>query len=74
MSRGAERMPCWVNFGNLQPFRAETRRKLHKYAKETDAAASVSYFFIMNRQFRRYSLGSCPNCSLTAAVNLLWLS
>ena len=43
MSRGAERMPCWVNFGNLQPFRAETRRKLHKYAKETDAAASVSY-------------------------------
>ena len=71
MSRGAERMPCWVNFGNLQPFRAETRRK---YAKETDAAASVSYFFIMNRQFRRYSLGSCPNCSLKAAVNLLWLS
>lgn len=74
MSHGAERMPCWVNCGNLQPFRAETWRKLPKYAKETDAAASVSYFFIMNRQFRRYSLGSCPNCSLKAAVNLLWLS
>ena len=45
-----------------------------RFLGATDAAASVSYFFIMNRQFRRYSLGSCPNCSLKAAVNLLWLS
>ena len=74
MSRVAERMPHGARCGESQLFPAETRHKHHKCVKETDAAASVSYFFIMNRQFRRYSLGSCPNCSLKAAVNLLWLS